>query len=425
MVVFVLVLAVAIILTGCGGQKKDTTVVEVKPIILGVPTALGTIEGADSLRAVELAVKEINANGGVTVGGEKRPLKIESIDTRESEPGLPVHDALAAIERLITDKKPHALVVSSFRSEVLLSSMDLIGQYKVPNIITIAMTTEFEKKLQTDYDKYKYNFRMGLTSGYLVQYLSNIMEHIGDELGFKKVYIINQDVLWAEGTAGGVAKWFEANGWEVVGKDSYPTGASDFSSSLTKARQGGAQVIMPVFDMPQAGILLKQAKSMRVPALMAGFISPAASASAWNTFDGEVEGLVNFIFEIGPIPVKAVPQSVSFFENYGKEFGADRQSKLSGHGPGPSYDAVYVLVDAIERANSLDADAIVDALKKTDTKGVIGRIKFNENHQVIYGFDPAETAIGAAFQWRAPGVRIPVFPGIAAESKIELPDYMK
>ncbi|MBS4026871.1 MAG: ABC transporter substrate-binding protein, partial [Clostridia bacterium] len=278
MVVFVLVLAVAIILTGCGGQKKDTTVVEVKPIILGVPTALGTIEGADSLRAVELAVKEINANGGVTVGGEKRPLKIESIDTRESEPGLPVHDALAAIERLITDKKPHALVVSSFRSEVLLSSMDLIGQYKVPNIITIAMTTEFEKKLQTDYDKYKYNFRMGLTSGYLVQYLSNIMEHIGDELGFKKVYIINQDVLWAEGTAGGVAKWFEANGWEVVGKDSYPTGASDFSSSLTKARQGGAQVIMPVFDMPQAGILLKQAKSMRVPALMAGFISPAASA---------------------------------------------------------------------------------------------------------------------------------------------------
>ncbi|HET7786884.1 MAG TPA: hypothetical protein VFL36_13005, partial [Myxococcales bacterium] len=44
------------------------------PIVLGVPTALGTIEGQDSLRAAQLAVDEINAQGGVEVGGTKRKL---------------------------------------------------------------------------------------------------------------------------------------------------------------------------------------------------------------------------------------------------------------------------------------------------------------------------------------------------------------
>jgi branched-chain amino acid transport system substrate-binding protein len=412
-------IAAALIFTGCG--KKETKVEDVKPIVLGVPTALGSIEGADSLRAVRLAVEEINAKGGVSVGGEKRPLRIEHIDTRDSEPGIPVHDALAAIERLITDKKPDAIVVSPFRSEVLLSSMDLISQYKVPTIITIAMTPEFEKKVQADYDNYKYFFRMGLNAPYLVQYLTQTMAHIGKEFGFNKVYIINQDVLWAKGTSNGLKAWFEKNGWEVVGHDAYATGAQDFSASLTRARQANVELIVPIFDMPQAGILLKQIKSMQVKALLAGFISPAAAANAWDTFEGDVEGLINFVFEIGNMPVKAVPKSAAFFDNYGKMHGADNQLKLSGHGPAPSYDAVYVLVDAIERAGSLDPDAIVEALKKTDMQGAIGRIKFNENHQVIYGVDPKETAIGAAFQWQAPGVRVPVFPEVAAEGKIILP----
>lgn len=60
-------------------------------------------------------------------------------------------------------------------------------------------------------------------------------------------------------------------------------------------------------------------------------------------------------------------------------------------------------------------------LEKTDMEGVIGRVRFNKNHQVVYGTDPKETAIGVAFQWKAPGVRVPVFPEVAAEAEINLP----
>ncbi len=96
------------------------------PIIIGVPTALTAIEGRESLNVVEMAVGEINAKGGVKVGDAKRTLKIEKIDLRDASPGVPVSEALIGIEKIITEKKVHALVVGPFRSEALLAGMDIM-----------------------------------------------------------------------------------------------------------------------------------------------------------------------------------------------------------------------------------------------------------------------------------------------------------
>ncbi|MFH1034921.1 MAG: amino acid ABC transporter substrate-binding protein, partial [Pseudomonadota bacterium] len=41
-----------------------------EPIVLGVPSSLGVVEGKESLNAVKLAVEEINKAGGVKVGGQ-------------------------------------------------------------------------------------------------------------------------------------------------------------------------------------------------------------------------------------------------------------------------------------------------------------------------------------------------------------------
>jgi branched-chain amino acid transport system substrate-binding protein len=400
---------------GCrkgGGEAKDAA------IVLGVPTALGTIEGQDSLRSAQLAVSEINAAGGVDVGGVKRKLEIASIDTREAEAGLPVNDALAAMEKLVGERKPSAIVVGAFRSEVLLSAMDMNARYKLPYLCTIAMSPEFEKKIAADYDKYKYNFRLGLNAPYLVGNMGKALDYVHRKLGFDKLYLIHQDVAWAKGTAGGVAKVTQGSGWTVVGTDAYPTGSRDFSSSLTKVKASNAQVVVPIFDMPESGVLVKQARSMNVKALFAGFISPAAPGTAWTTFNGEIDGLVNFIFEPGPIPLKT-PRSMQFNEAYAKAYGEEARLKLSGHGPGPSYDAIYVLAEAIKRAGSLDADAVVTQLEKTDMEGAIGRIAFNKSHQVVYGDDPRQGATSLAFQWRG-GKRVVVYPEGAAEAQIEV-----
>jgi len=395
------------------------------PIVIGVPTALGSIESRDGWMAIQMAVDEINAKGGVQVGSTKHPLKAYSIDTREHEPGIPIQDALTATEKLILEKKPHAILLGNFRSEVLLASMDLISKYKLPYICSIAMTPLFQKKIVDEYDKYKYCFRNALNSPYLVMYMTEVMGFLKKQLGFSKAYVVVQDTLWAQGTGKGVESWCKEKGWEVGGYDAYALGSSDFSPSLIKARAQKTQVIVTFFDMPQSGILLKQARAMQTPSLLVGFISPVAPENAWQVFEGEVDGMINFMFEIGPIPVKAVPKSVAFNENFGKKWGEKARGELSGHGPGPSYDSVYIFANAVERAKTIEPDALVSALEKTDMTGAIGRIKFGKDHQAVYGIDPKETALGCAFQWRKPGKRVVVFPEAIAEGKIELPPYMK
>ena len=110
-----------------------------EPILVGIPTSLTALEGRESLKAVQMAVEEINAKGGVKIGNAKRPIKIETLDLRDSSPGVPVSEALLGLEKIITEKKVKAILVGPFRSEALLAGMDLIAKYKVPLLGTIAM----------------------------------------------------------------------------------------------------------------------------------------------------------------------------------------------------------------------------------------------------------------------------------------------
>ena len=395
-----------------------------EPIVIGVPTSLGFLEGKEAHKAVQLAVSEINAKGGVAVGGEKRMLKVVAADLRDAAPGVPVPEALLGLEKMILEQKPAAIVVGPFRSEALIAGMDLLAKYKMPMLGTIAMSPGSEKKLKSDPEKYKYVFRTCLNAVYLVKYLAGSMALINKQFGFNKVYILHQDVAWARATANIVKKvYFDKAGWEVLGQEAYPTGTSDFSSALMKARAKGAQVIMPIFDMPQSGILVKQWKSMKVPALMAGFISPLAGSNAWKTFDGKIGGAMNSIFELGnAVASPKVPKSEAFDADYKKNYGKEVQS---GHGVSPAYASVFILAEAIERAGSLDPDAIVAEVAKTDRMGVMGRIKFDQGHQVVYGMDPKETAVGVVFQWTEKGQRKIVFPESMAEAKIQLPPGLK
>jgi branched-chain amino acid transport system substrate-binding protein len=189
---------------------------------------------------------------------------------------------------------------------------------------------------------------------------------------------------------------------------------------LLAAKAGGAQVIMPMFDMPESGILIMQHRAMKIPSLLAGFISPAMGEGAWEAIGEDLEGMINVVFEAGNIPIEAIPESVAFFEAYRERWGVLE----SGHAPAPSWDSVFLLAEAIERAGTLDPDALVREIKATDMKGAIGRIRFDYDHQAIYGLDPKEAALAVVFQWQD-GVRVPVFPEAVAEGIIRLPPWME
>ena len=160
------------------------------PIILGIPTSLKLIEGAEGNKAAILAMEEINAKGGVKVGKEKRLIKIESLDIRDGEPGVPTSEALLVIEKLILDKKIYAVVLGNFRSEALLAAMDIYSKYKIININSTAMTPLFQRKILGEPEKYKYSFRNCLDSPSLVGYISGLMKEINKDFGLDRKSVV-------------------------------------------------------------------------------------------------------------------------------------------------------------------------------------------------------------------------------------------
>ena len=76
-----------------------------EPITIGVVTSLSHPAGEQAYIAAQIAVDEINAAGGVQVGSEKRLIKVVTSDSRDAEPGVPVTDALLALEKTILEKK--------------------------------------------------------------------------------------------------------------------------------------------------------------------------------------------------------------------------------------------------------------------------------------------------------------------------------
>ncbi len=387
-------------------------------VVLGVATSLTTLEGRESRNAVQLAAEEINRAGGVLVGKERLPLRVVEVDLCDACDTVPVSEVLEKLEQFVKEQGVDAILVGFFRSEALLAGMDLISGMSVPFLGTIAMSPASEAKVMQS-DMYRWVFRLGLNSSYLVEYLIQTMKFLQERFGVRKVHIINQDVAWAKTAASLMMKLhFERSGWEVVGLDVYPSGTSTFSKSLEAARMRGADVILPIFDMPESGFLVKEWNSMESRAILCGFISPMMGPGAWKAFEEGIGGALNVVFELGNVPSAAYPPARHFYDAYKKRFGREIEA---GHGPAPAYEAVYVFAEAVERAGTLDPDAVVKALEQTDRCGTMGRTRFHRGRQVVFGEDPREEALACVIQWTEDGRRRVVYPPSIAEGPIELP----
>lgn len=394
-----------------------------QPIVLGAPLATAFLYGWDAERAIRLAVEEINAAGGVNVGGQKRPFQVEVIDTRDLEPAVPVSEALLAVEKLILEKKADFIVGGPVRSEAALAAMDLLSKHKKISILsTGALTPKYHKRIAEEYDKFKYCFRISGESKWLVNEIITCLMDIKSRFNLDKMFIMVQDVAHARAGGDIIEKLATQKGWQVTGKEVYPTGTTDYSMGLLAARRTKAQVLLIWMDMPETSILLKQWYDMKVPTLPFGSIIAAAEQPGfWKATEGKGEFCLANVVNAGNAPSQATPWTMKFYDAYTKRWNVEPE----GYGTSSSYMVPYVLKDAIERVGSLDPDKVVEALEKTDLMGVYGRIRFDpKSHQIIPSMDPQEGAVGTIFQWQA-GKRVVVFPQKIAVGQIQLPSWMK
>jgi branched-chain amino acid transport system substrate-binding protein len=404
-----------LLLPGCA-EDRDA------PIRLGAPLSTAYLYGWDAARGITLAVEEINAAGGVNVGGRLRPMEVEVIDTRDLEPGVPVDDAIKAVEKLILQKNVDFLVGGPVRSEAALAVMDLVSRYRRVSIITTGvLSPSYHQAIENNYDEYKYCFRNTSHVVTLGKDMMAVFAAIRDQFGLDGVFIMVQDVAHARKAGQYMEGLLREGGFEVVGHEIYPTGATDFAPGLLKSKKEKAQFIFIWMDMPETAILLKQWKSLQLKSLPLGFMSAAEQPGFWEASGGSAEFTVVNLINGGNAAGSITPWTERFVAAYEARWGLEPE----GYGASSSYMAVYSFKDAVERAGSLDPDAVVEALETIDLMGVYGRVRFDpKSHQIIASTDPAEGAVGSVFQWQD-GKRVVFWPEVAATGALHLPPWMK
>jgi len=391
------------------------------PIVVGAPIPRASNYGQNGERGMILATEEINAAGGVNLGGAKRPFKLEIIDSRDEEPGVPTSAVLLAIEKLILQSKVDLVAGGPCMSECGMAAMDLFARYKKIDVVSIGCyTPSWEDKLAKDQKKFRYSFRESGSVKWYIKEALDVLKLLKEKHGFDKLFISIDDSLMCRKASEIVETLAAKAGWQVVGRDKHPIGATDYSQALTECKNSGAQILFVWAYAPETSILLKQWAAMEVPALPVGFIGAAEDPGFWKATDGKCAYTIATLSETGNVPTKATPKAMEFYNAFLKRWNVPPRSTGCVSG----YESMYVLKDAIERAGKLDDDALIAALENTNLEAVRGTIRFNENHQVIYGYDPKTSVLGCWVQWQD-GERVQVFPLTAATGEIKLPPWMK
>jgi branched-chain amino acid transport system substrate-binding protein len=413
------VLALAILIISPDPARSQ----QVEPIIIGAPIARASTYGQNGERSMILAMEEINKAGGIKLGGQKRPIKLEIVDTRDEEPGVPTSEVLLSIEKLILDKKVKILAGGPTMSECCLAALDLFPKYKVLSIVNIGCWTPgWHVKTGKDISNYKYSFRLSGNVAYWIPNIVGLLKNVKEKYGFDKMYITVAEAAHAKAAAGLVEKGAVADGWTIVGKEVHPLATTDFSMMLRDVRKSGAQVLFIWDHTPEALSMINQWQDMKIPAAAIGFVGPTEDPVMWKQTGGKVAYLVEFAGEGGTLPGEEItPLTKPFFNAFKKRWGEEPR----GTGNVPSYTVLYMLKDAIERTGTLDVDALVSAIEQTDMITAGGKLRFDKtNHQAIYGTNPKETLMAQLLQWQN-GKRVCIWPSEIASGTYKLPPWVK
>ena len=418
----IITLIIAVVLIGAFGAVNANAKKKGEAIIVGAPVPRASAYGQNGERGLIMAAEEINAAGGVRLGGTMLPIQLEIIDSRDEEPGVPTSEVLLAIEKLILQKKVDVVVGGPCMSECSIAAMDLFARYKVVDIVSIGTYTPTWdlQKFANNREKYKHSFRESGSVKWYIKEAIDLLNKIKANYGFNKLFISIDDSLMCRKAAGIVEKLAVKGGWEIVGRDKHPIGTTDYSAALTDCKKSGAQIMFIWAYSPETSILLKQWADMEVPALPVGFIGAAEDPGFWKATNGKCAYTVVTLSETGCVPTNATPLAMKFFNNFKKRWGVEPRST----GCVSAYESIYVLKDAVERAESLDRLKLIAALEKTNLPAVRGTIRFDQNHQIIYGYDPKTSVLGCWIQWQD-GKRVQVFPDVAATGKIKMPPWLK
>ena len=199
-----------------------------KPIKIGIPTSLQLQVGRDTIDCVQLAVDEINGQGGLL----GRKLQIVTADETENP-----EQGIAAIKKLTGDEKVDVMI-GGYTSGVTLAQLPHLAAARTIYMGVGAASPTITAKVKQDYDHYKIIFRVTpLNSIHLaesvVEYITGFLK---GELGYKQIAIVGESAKWVQDLLPVLRKGATDGGMDVKLYEVFDTGTTDFSPLFSKVR---------------------------------------------------------------------------------------------------------------------------------------------------------------------------------------------
>jgi branched-chain amino acid transport system substrate-binding protein len=312
--------------------------------------------GVSTHQGIELAVRKVNAEGGVR--GKK--LEVILVDD-QSKPD----EAATAVTKLISQNGVSAILgeVASSRSIAMAA---IAQDNKIP-MVTPSSTNPKVTEMGS------YIFRVCFIDPFQGEVMAKFALN---DLKLKRVAIL-RDVKSDYST--GLANFFKAalvkGGGEIAVDESYNSGDIDFKSQLTAIRAKAPQAILVPGYYTEVGLIARQARELglKIPLLGGdGWDSPKLTEIGGKAMD-------NTYFSNHYSNENQSPQIQGFIADFKKAFGV-MPDGLSAMG----YDAAMVLVEAMKRSKTLIGNDIREALVATDKHpGVTGTISIDAKRNAI------------------------------------------
>lgn len=373
-----------------GLSLHGQTVAKDDVIPIGIIAPYNTPPGEGLLNAAKLAERDINANGGIN--GKKLKL-IFANDEYKADVGANAYKKLALSDKVVA-------VVGTASSGVSMAIVDQMARYKIPMISTGAATLQLSDKVAENKERFKYWFRVMHTTDDIAESVGDfIVNYFHKERGYTKGAILSENAVWAQGVLPTIKENMEAGGIEIVAEEFFDLDTKDFKPMLTKINRSDAEFILDLSSHVDGAIYVKQWGELKGPT-MAGLNASGTSSRFWKDTDGNAVSHVDLIQ--GSYRAALTPKTIDWYDDYVEAFDVS-PDYTSGY----TYDALYILKEAIEAADSTKPDDLVEALESTDFTGVSARWVFEDNHNSKFG--PGYRVMGMT-QWREDGSREVIWP---------------
>lgn len=335
----------------------------VKIAITG-PFSGGSAPMGTSMRdGAKLAISEINAAGGIVVGGKKMKIEIvERDDEGKNERGALVAQELASMDDL-------SGVIGTVNTGVAMAGDKHLQEKGITKIITPAAGSKSMTQWVTEGDKAGPSelsiFRFAAHDG--IQAAMVVEEAINRKL--LKVALLHDSTNYGISGRDDLMNQIKAQGdkLEVVATEKFNVGDKDMTAQLTKAKAAGAQAILIWGIGPElAAVANGMAKMGMKEPLIGGW-----TLSMSNYIDNAGKNADGTMMPQTFIEEAITPKAKSFIEGYHKAYNVTRIPSPVSAAQG--YDAVYIFAAAVKQAASTDTHKIKDALEdlKEPVKGVI------------------------------------------------------